>query len=68
MNKKDKTLAGILSFFLPGLGQIYAGKTWRGIFFFIAVVIGYMLFVIPGIIIWIVSIWDAVKMVEGQGK
>ena len=66
--KKDKTLAGILSFLIPGVGQIYAGKTWRGIFWFIAVAIGYCLFVIPGIVLWIVSIWDAVNVVKEQNK
>lgn len=29
--QKDERLGVILSFSAPGLGQIYAGKTWRGI-------------------------------------
>lgn len=62
--KKDKTLAGIFSFLIPGLGQIYAGKTARGIAFFIATAIGYIVFIIPGVIIWIINIFDAIKQAE----
>lgn len=28
----DPGLAGVLSFVIPGLGQFYNGKFWRGIF------------------------------------
>jgi len=68
MDKKDKTLAGVLSFLLPGLGQIYAGSIWRGIAWFVAVSIGYFVFVIPGIIFWVVNIWDAVEVAKKQNK
>ena len=68
MDKKDKTLAGVLSLLIPGLGQVYAGKVGRGIAWFIAVGIGYMLFVIPGVILWVVNIWDAVDIVKKQNS
>jgi len=68
MDKKDKVLAGVLSLLLPGLGQIYAGKAGRGIIWFIAVGIGYLLFVIPGVILWIINIWDAVEVVKKVNK
>lgn len=32
---KDPGLAGVLSFFLPGLGQIYNGAILRGIFWLV---------------------------------
>jgi len=64
--KKDKTLAGILSFLVPGLGQVYAGKIARGIVFFVAAAIGYVAFVLPGVIVWIINIFDAVKQAERQ--
>ena len=56
---KDPILAGVLSFLVPGLGQIYIGKTSRGIMWFIGFVLGYVCFIIPGLIIWILCIWDA---------
>jgi len=75
--EKDKKLAGILSFILPGLGQIYADKTGRGIAwfigYFIAVVVGMTLEAgIPVIIILFalmaLCILDAVEVVEKQNK
>jgi TM2 domain-containing membrane protein YozV len=32
---KNPSTAAILSFFIPGAGQIYNGKIWRGIFWLI---------------------------------
>lgn len=43
-------LAAILSFIIAGLGQIYNGQVWKGVFIFIT-----SLFVIP----WIFGIFDA---------
>ena len=34
-NMRDPMLAGILSFLIPGVGQIYNGKILRGIFWLI---------------------------------
>ena len=65
-NKKDSTLAGVLSFLIPGLGQIYIGKVWRGIVWFFAVWIGYFCFIIPGVILWVINIWDAVEETKNQ--
>jgi TM2 domain-containing membrane protein YozV len=33
--RKNPNTAAILSFFIPGAGQIYNGKIWRGIFWLI---------------------------------
>jgi len=57
--KKDPILAAILSFLCTGLGQIYIGKAWRGIVFFFITLIGYCLWIIPGIILHMICIWDA---------
>ena len=65
-NKKDVFLAGILSFLVPGLGQVYVGKVSRGIIWFAVVVIGYFCLIIPGIILWIASICDAVEQAKEQ--
>jgi TM2 domain-containing membrane protein YozV len=49
----------LLSFFIPGLGQIVKGQVGKGIFSFIGVGIGLIVLVIPGVIIWIWQIVDA---------
>ena len=49
----------LLSFFIPGLGQIVKGQVGKGIFAFIGVGIGIVMLVIPGVIIWIWQIVDA---------
>ncbi len=59
--KKDPILAGVLSFLVPGLGQMYVGKFGRGAILFILYIIGWFVFVFPAIIIWIIAIWDAYK-------
>jgi TM2 domain-containing membrane protein YozV len=48
----------LLSFFIPGLGQIVKGQVGKGILIFIGVGLG-LLLIIPGIIIWIWQIIDA---------
>lgn len=49
----------ILSFFIPGLGQLVKGQVGKGILFFFGVIIGLIFLAIPGIIIWIWQIVDA---------
>lgn len=42
-------VAAVLSFFIPGLGQLYKGQILNGIVWFFAVVFGYVMFIIPGL-------------------
>lgn len=49
-------VAGALSFFVPGLGQIYKGHVGAGIAWLICAVIGYALFILPGLIIHIACV------------
>jgi TM2 domain-containing membrane protein YozV len=49
----------LLSFFIPGLGQIVKGQVAKGIFTFIGFGLGILMFVIPGVIVWIWQIVDA---------
>jgi TM2 domain-containing membrane protein YozV len=46
-------VAFILSFFLPGLGQCYKGQVINGIVWFVVVVIGYVMLIVPGIVLHI---------------
>jgi TM2 domain-containing membrane protein YozV len=57
---RNPTLAVALSL-IPGLGQVYNGNLVRGIIFFIATLIGLVILIIPGIIVWIYSIYDAYR-------
>ncbi len=57
-------MPALLSFFLPGLGQIVKGEIWKGIGMLLgAVIAGLLIFVIIGFIIypiiWIYSVYDA---------
>lgn len=44
-------LAAVLSFFLPGLGQLYKGQIINGIVWFLAVMCGYAALILPGVIL-----------------
>jgi TM2 domain-containing membrane protein YozV len=54
--KKSEVLGALLSFILPGIGSMYAGKVGKGIMFLFGAIIGYILFVIPGLIVHLFSI------------
>lgn len=56
-------LAAALSFFLPGLGQVYNGKIGRGILLNVCYWVGFCL-LIPGLIVWVYAMWDAYKEAE----
>lgn len=58
---KNPTLSAVLSFVIPGAGSIYNGSVLKGILFLIVYVVGLFLFVLPGVIVWIISIYDAYK-------
>lgn len=52
-------VAAVLSFFIPGLGHIYKGHIGSGILLFVVTVIGYVAFIIPGLIIHLCAILAA---------
>jgi hypothetical protein len=51
--------AAALSLFLPGVGQIYSGRVPQGIGWLIATGLGYLLFLVPGLILHICCIVNA---------
>lgn len=68
-SNKSTILAAVLSFFIPGLGQIYDGKVGRGISFFIVICILYALYflifpLIIGFLLWIYCIYDAYRIAK----
>ena len=69
LERKSEGLAAVLSFFVPGLGQIYDGEIGRGIVIFlltgivaltVIAVIGFLL--LP--LYWIWNIYDAYKIAQ----
>jgi len=51
--------AAALSLFLPGVGQIYSGRVPQGIGWLLATGLGYLLFLVPGLILHICCIVNA---------
>jgi TM2 domain-containing membrane protein YozV len=64
LRKKSPGLAAFISFLLPGAGQMYGGKILKGIIWLIAGILGYWLWVVPGIIIHICCIVNAYKTIQ----
>lgn len=60
--RKDQTLAAILSLFVPGLGQVYNGRLGRGIVVLGLTVIGLMMLVLPGLCVWGIGVWDSHRL------
>jgi len=57
--QKSPGIATVLAIFLCGSGQVYNGELGKGLALLIGTIIGTMCFIIPGLIVWIYSIYDA---------
>jgi TM2 domain-containing membrane protein YozV len=70
VRQKSAGLAALGSFCFSGLGQVYNGQLRKGVAIFFGTIAGMLLFVVPGIIIWIFGVRDAwqtaKKMNEGN--
>jgi len=66
--EKSAGIAAILSFFFTGSGQVYNGNLGKGIGILIGAIIGYFIFVIPGVIIWIYGVYDAYSTAQKMNK
>lgn len=60
--KRNSGLAAILSFLVPGLGQIYCGRIGRGILILITTII--LMLIVIGIVEWVWNIYDAYAIAE----
>ncbi len=58
---KRPDIAAVLSAVFPGLGQVYNGENMKGVIFFLGFIVGVVVMVIPGIIVWGVGIWEAFR-------
>jgi TM2 domain-containing membrane protein YozV len=52
-------VAAILSLFLPGLGQMYKGQILNGLAWLVLTVIGYICFIIPGVVLHVCCVLGA---------
>jgi len=52
-------IAAVLSFFVPGLGQLYAGRLLAGALWFIATGFAYWAVLLPGFVLHAICIWSA---------
>jgi TM2 domain-containing membrane protein YozV/ribosomal protein L37E len=53
--KKSPGIAVLISLFIPGGGSMYCEKVGKGIALLIGTIIGYCIFIIPGVIVHIIS-------------
>lgn len=62
---KDKGIssgiAAILSLLVPGLGQLCQGRWIVGLLAMFFTLIGYMLFIVPGIVLHLLTVVDAAR-------
>ncbi len=52
-------VAGFLSLIIPGLGQLYKGQFFNGIAWFVVTIVGYVAFIIPGLVLHLCCIAGA---------
>lgn len=52
-------VAAVLSLVIPGAGQMYKGQVFNGLLWLVFVIVGYLVFVIPGLILHLCCIIGA---------
>jgi TM2 domain-containing membrane protein YozV len=52
-------IAAVLSLVIPGAGQMYKGQLGRGFAFLFGAAIGYVLLIVPGLVVHLIAIIDA---------
>src|SRR5262245_27032569 len=62
----NRGTAAVLSFIVPGLGQLYKGHIAAGLVLLFATIAGYFLLIVPGLILHIWGIYDAYNGLSKQ--
>ncbi|WP_197535229.1 hypothetical protein [Methanocella arvoryzae] len=66
---KNPLIAAVLSFIVPGWGQVYNGQGYlKGLMFMIGELIGLLFFIVPGLIVWVYGIYSAYKVADNINK
>jgi TM2 domain-containing membrane protein YozV len=63
--RHSQGVAALLSFFWPGAGHIYCGEVGAGVGWMMATFLGYILFIIPGLILHVCCIVAASNTAKG---
>jgi hypothetical protein len=66
--RQSPGVAALLSFFWPGAGHIYCGEVGAGIGWMMATFIGYIAFIIPGVILHVCCIVAASNTAKGMSQ
>jgi TM2 domain-containing membrane protein YozV len=64
----SRLVAAILSFVIPGLGQLYKGQVFNGLLWFVVVIAGYVAFVVPGAVLHVLCILGAMMGDPYRGR
>jgi len=57
--KWNPGIAGLLSLLIPGAGQMYKGQIGNGLVWLLCVTLGYMFFIVPGLVLHLFCIAGA---------
>jgi TM2 domain-containing membrane protein YozV len=59
-------MAGLCAFLFPGLGHLILGKPGQAALWFVVITLGYLLLIVPGLLMHVLSIVDAAKTEREQ--
>ena len=65
-NSTTSTQAALLSFFVPGLGQMCSGRVPAGLLWMMFTCLGYVCFIVPGIVLHILCVINASRQPQQQ--
>lgn len=62
VQRKDLSpgVAAVLSLIIPGAGQMYCGHVAEGLFWLLFIVLGYAMFILPGLALHVICIFGAI--------
>lgn len=66
MTNNENGIAALIGLVIPGGGHIYKGKLGSGLIWLGCVAFGYILFVIPGLVLHIISVVKAFELKSVQ--
>lgn len=59
-------MAGLCAFLFPGLGHLIAGKPFQALLWCVGIFCGYIMLIVPGFVLHIISIVHAVHVDQKQ--